>query len=100
MTVEALDLPQVLMDILVRRVSVRRYEPDPISDEQIRLLCEAAGRAPSGENFQSWRFIVVRDPDSPHRTARREPMEVEGETCRIRVVLFDPKVGEKGEQIY
>lgn len=62
MTLEGLDLRRVLMDILVRRVSVRRYKPDPISDEQIRLLCEAAGRAPSGENFQPWRFIVVRDP--------------------------------------
>lgn len=41
--------------------STRRFRPDPIPDEVIGKLMEAARRAPSWENLQPWRFIVIRD---------------------------------------
>ena len=41
--------------------SMRRLKPDPIPDEQIRTILDAAIRAASGGNQQSWGFIVVRD---------------------------------------
>src|SRR5262245_8741395 len=42
--------------------SLRRFRPDPIPDEVLRELLEAATSAPSGGNSQSWRFVVIRDP--------------------------------------
>jgi nitroreductase len=42
--------------------SLRRFRPDPIPDEVLDELLEAAVRAPSGGNAQSWRFLVIRDP--------------------------------------
>ena len=37
------------------------YKPDPISDDVLHQILEAATRAPSGSNRQPWRFIVMRD---------------------------------------
>ena len=41
--------------------SMRRLKPDPIPDEVLRTILDAAIRAPSGANRQRWAFIVVRD---------------------------------------
>ena len=35
----------------------------PVSDEVLRECLELALQAPSGSNAQSWRFVVVTDPD-------------------------------------
>jgi nitroreductase len=41
--------------------SVRRLKPDPIPDDSLRRVLEAATFGPSGGNRQAWRMIVVRD---------------------------------------
>ena len=41
--------------------SIRRFRPDPIRLEDLRLLFEAAVRAPNGGNRQIARFLVVTD---------------------------------------
>ena len=52
-----------ILDIITTRKSIRRYKPDPIPDEMIDKILEAARWAPTGENYQPWRFIVIRDPE-------------------------------------
>ncbi|MBI4317253.1 MAG: nitroreductase family protein [Chloroflexi bacterium] len=41
------------------RRSVRKFDPEPVSEEDILQLLDAARWAPSGSNQQPWRFIVV-----------------------------------------
>ena len=41
--------------------SIRRFRPDPIPIDDIRLILEAASKAPSGGNQQPARFLVVTD---------------------------------------
>jgi nitroreductase len=41
--------------------SIRRFKPDPIPVEDLRLIVEAAVRAPNGGNRQIGRFLVVTD---------------------------------------
>ncbi|MEE8471261.1 MAG: nitroreductase family protein [Dehalococcoidia bacterium] len=53
---------EVLQAIKERR-SIRRYRPDPVSDEAISTILDAARWAPSWSNTQCWRFVVVRDPE-------------------------------------
>lgn len=49
-------------DELVRnRRSVRRFLPQPVEREKILACLEAARLAPSAENVQPWRFLVVDD---------------------------------------
>jgi len=51
---------EVLEAINTRR-SIRHYKTDPVSDETLQKVLEAARWAPSWANTQCWRFIVVRD---------------------------------------
>lgn len=41
--------------------AVRRLRPDPIPDDVLRRVLEAATWAPSGGNVQPWRLVVVKD---------------------------------------
>ena len=41
--------------------AIRRFRPDPIPTEDIRLILEAAAKAPNGGNRQIARFLVVTD---------------------------------------
>jgi nitroreductase len=42
--------------------ALRRLKPDPVPEEIITKLLDAAIRAPSAGNSQHWVFMVVRDP--------------------------------------
>ncbi|MDP6180503.1 MAG: nitroreductase family protein, partial [Desulfatiglandales bacterium] len=53
-----------ILDVITTRKSVRRYTEDPVPDEMIEKILEAARWAPTGENHQPWRLIVVRDPET------------------------------------
>ncbi len=57
------------MDLVRARASVRRYDPRPVALEAILSAVEAAHLAPSAQNTQPWRFVVVRDPESLKRLA-------------------------------
>jgi nitroreductase len=41
--------------------SLRRFKPDPVPEALISRVLDAAIRAPSAGNSQSWAFLVVRD---------------------------------------
>jgi nitroreductase len=43
--------------------SLRRLKPDPVPDELIAKILDAAIRAPSAGNAQNWEFVVVRDAE-------------------------------------
>jgi nitroreductase len=50
-------------DVVSTMRAHRAFTDDPISDETILKILEAATWAPSAENMQPWEFIVVRDPE-------------------------------------
>jgi len=52
-----------LMDTIQQRRSIRKFTTDPVSDQAIDALLEAARLAPSGSNLQPWRFIVVKSEE-------------------------------------
>lgn len=47
--------------------AMRRLKPDPVPDEVIWKVLEAAIRAPSGGNRQPWAFIVIRDEETKRK---------------------------------
>jgi nitroreductase len=59
-----------IIDVLTSRKSIRRYKPDPVPDEIIDKILEAARWAPTGENYQPWRFIVIRDQKTKDKIGR------------------------------
>lgn len=56
-------------EAIERRRSIRKYKPDPVPDEYINALLDAARLAPSGSNAQPWRFKVVKDRESKLKLA-------------------------------
>src|SRR5690348_14025982 len=56
-----------LFDAIYTARALRRLKPDPVPDEVITKVLDAAIRAPSGGNAQNWIFLVVRDPEQRRR---------------------------------
>ena len=50
-------------ELILSRRSVRKFTDEPITDEQIVRLINAAAAAPSGCNSQCWRFAAVKTPE-------------------------------------
>ena len=58
-----------VMDAIKSRRSVRKYKADPVSEETLAMVLEAARWAPSWANTQCWRFVVVRERETKARVA-------------------------------
>ena len=56
-----------LFEAIYTQKAIRRLKPDPVPDELVRKLIDAAIRAPSGGNRQPWAFVVIRDSDSKRK---------------------------------
>jgi len=57
-------MPEIgLFEAIHSARSLRRLKPDPVPEQLITKILDAAIRAPSGGNAQNWGFIVVRDPE-------------------------------------
>ena len=59
---------EVLETIRARR-SIRKYKSDPVEEEKLQTVLEAARFAPSWANTQCWEFIVVRNSQTKEKLA-------------------------------
>ena len=62
---------EAVLDAILSRRSVRQYTDDPVKEEDVQTILEAARWAPSGLNNQPWRFVVVRDPGVKNQIAEQ-----------------------------
>ncbi|MBU1157824.1 MAG: nitroreductase family protein [Candidatus Thermoplasmatota archaeon] len=56
-----------LMDAIKGRRSIRRYKATPVPDDLLREVLTAARHAPSADNAQPWRILVIRDEDTKRK---------------------------------
>ncbi len=59
-----------LFEAMYSARALRRFKPDPVPDEVISKILDAAIRAPTASNYQNWVFIVVKDPQRRRRVAQ------------------------------
>ncbi|MCP2620340.1 nitroreductase family protein [Candidatus Aminicenantes bacterium AC-334-K16] len=50
-----------ILEAIQNRRSIRKYKQDDLPEEVLHRILEAGRLAPSGKNFQPWKFIIVRD---------------------------------------
>jgi len=50
-------------EVIETRRSVRAYKPDPVPDEVLKKVLNAARIAPSGSNRQPWKFIIIKESE-------------------------------------
>ncbi len=61
------EAPLSLHDAIYTLRAMRRLKPDPVPEEDLRYVIDAATQAASGENTQSWAFVVVTDAEKRKR---------------------------------
>ena len=75
------------LELAHKRRSIRRFKPDPIPDECIDKILEAARWAMSGANGQPWEFIVVKDQETKDKLAdakmEQQMLSIAMETSRV-----------------
>ncbi len=71
--------------------SIRTFKPDPVPEEELWKMLDAAIRAPSGSNTQPWGFLVVRD-DAKRQAIARAVLAEAGdlEERRQEALQLDP----------
>lgn len=60
-----------ILDVIMRRRSIRKYTEEPVTREQIITLLQAAMAAPSAMNRKPWEFVVVTEPERLAALRRR-----------------------------
>jgi nitroreductase len=63
-----------IFETIQKRFSCRRYKAQPVEDEKLTKVLEAARLAPSAHNAQDWKFIVVKN-----KATRKELAEAAGQ---------------------
>ena len=61
------------MDLAKERYSVRAFKSDPVEDEKIALILDAAGIAPTARNRQPQKIYVVRNEENLKKLAELSP---------------------------
>jgi nitroreductase len=81
--------------------AVRRLRPDPIADDVLRRVLEAATWAPTGGNRQPWRVIVVKERMRKERLGALYAEEYAKFAAHYRANLAgaDPAVRERTERM-
>jgi nitroreductase len=105
-----------LTEALYTTRAMRRVRSDPIPEPVVARMLDAAIRAPSGSNAQSWRMVVVDEPDLRARlgplyreayeqlyedlyAGRREAAEARGDEAILRVMRSSDWLAENFEQV-
>jgi len=58
-----------VLEAIKQAKSVSKFRPDPIPEQKIQTVLNAARLAPSVENLQPWKFIAVTDEDAKRKLA-------------------------------
>ncbi|MCU0498388.1 MAG: NADPH-dependent oxidoreductase [Anaerolineae bacterium] len=75
------------IDTLNRRVSIREFSEDPLYDDTVVTILNAARRTSTSSNTQSYSFVVVRDPQSKQKLAHLAGNQQYIETCPVFVAV-------------
>jgi nitroreductase len=58
-----------MLDLIRKRRTIRRFNGDRVSEEQIETLLEMAMSAPNRLNRQPWHFVIIRDKELQKKVA-------------------------------
>ena len=89
-----------LFEVIAKRRAIRKYEPYRIPRHHLKKMLDAARLAPSANNNQPWRFIVVEDQKKKDLLAKPSTQSFIGEANAIVVVLGDSKGGCCGRSVW
>jgi len=77
------------LELAKKRFSARAYTSEPVKDEDLQYILEAARIAPSANNKQPWKFIVIREKENLEAVYRLYHREWFRQAPLVIVVLGD-----------
>lgn len=83
-------------ELVKTRRSMRKFQPEALSEDELRTILRAALMAPSSKGLHSWQFVVVQDADALQRLAQCKQAGADflaGAPCAV-VVAADPAVSD------
>ncbi len=81
-----------VFEAIKERRSIRKYKKEPISDDLVLKVIEAAIWAPSSKNRQPWEFIIIRNEDTKRKLAELAPFgRFIAEAPVVIAVVTDPR---------
>ena len=94
------------LECIKARASVRSFRPEPVPEELVSKILEAAVNAPSAGNVQDWEFVVVRERS--RKKALSEAAYGQGFVSQAPVVIvvcsdlerIFSSYGERGRDVY
>lgn len=86
-----------VMEALLTRRSIRKYQPQPIPTELIQKVLRAGMQAPSARNAQPWHFIVLDDHSLLTEIARICPTASMAAQAPLGIVVCGDLDLEKSE---
>ena len=85
-----------IFEVIRTRKSVRKYKPEPIPHEKLKMILEAAQLAPSAGNRQPWRFVVVHNADKKKEIAKvAKNQTFLADAAVIIAAVGDPEISER-----
>lgn len=82
-----------IFEAIVTRRSIRKYTDQPVTDEDIRVVLNAAMMAPSAGNAQPWHFVVVREAGLKARVAELNVYAAMARTAPAGILVCgDPRL--------
>ena len=85
----------MIIDLLRKRYSVRRFQDRPVPEYVLREMLEAGRLSPSGGNEQPWRFGVITDRGLIEQIARVAYRQSWIARAPLLVVLCTAVVGDE-----
>jgi nitroreductase len=84
------------LEVLFTRRSIRKYTGEPVTADELHTILEAGMNAPSANNRQPWRFIVVDDRAKLNAIMEVHPYsKMLAEAPLALIVCGDTSVSEK-----
>lgn len=65
-----LDITENFFEVVKKRRAIRKYKQYDIPKEDLKKMFEAARLAPSAENSQPWRFVIVKNQKTKELLAK------------------------------
>ena len=86
------------LSIIYARRSIRSFKPEPLAPELIEELLRAAMAAPSANNRQPWRFLVVTDAAIRGQLAAAHAHAKFAAEAAAVFIIYGERAGELFEQ--
>lgn len=87
--------PDFFKKIVVDRRATRHFTDEPVPDTVLRSILSMAQQAPSGYNFQPWRFVVVRERANRKRLQKAAFDQEKIGEAPVVIVAFGQRDGWK-----